>query len=143
LRSRNTPAPAALRQRTFFGHFRYLLSFLNYSFQLIFCPFSIIFRLTVLPRSTRAAHAVPITELSYDGVIPRKRNDGSTGYRAQLLIKRAGKIVHRKGRTFDRKPAATAWLEKREKELAKPGALERLAAPDPTLASRRYRPLYG
>jgi integrase len=68
-------------------------------------------------------------------VIPRKRSDGSTGYQAQLLIKRGGKIVHREGRTFDRKQAAAAWLEKREKELAKPGALERLRAPDPTLAA--------
>src|SRR6476659_7168962 len=68
-------------------------------------------------------------------VIPRKRSDGSTGYQAQLLIKRGGKIVHREGRTFDRKQAASAWLEKREKELAKPGALERLAAPDPALAA--------
>ena len=68
-------------------------------------------------------------------VIPRKRSDGSTGYQAQLLTKRAGKIVHREGRTFDRKQAASAWLEKREKELAKPGALERLAAPDPTLSA--------
>jgi hypothetical protein len=53
-------------------------------------------------------------------VIPRKRSDGSTGYQAQVLIKRAGKIVHREGRTFDRKQAASAWLEKHEKELAKP-----------------------
>ena len=68
-------------------------------------------------------------------VIPRKRNDGSTGYQAQLLIKRAGRIVHRENRTFDRRQAASAWLEKREKELAKPGALERLEAPDPTLSA--------
>jgi integrase len=68
-------------------------------------------------------------------VIPRKRSNGSTGYQAQLLIKRAGKIVHREGRTFDRKQAAAAWLEKREKELATPGALERLRAPDPVLAA--------
>ena len=67
-------------------------------------------------------------------VIPRKRSDGSTGYQAQLLIKRGGKIIHREGRTFDRKQAAAAWLEKREKELATPGALERLRAPDPILA---------
>ena len=37
-------------------------------------------------------------------VIPRKRADGSTGYQAQLLIKRAGKVIHREGRTFDRSP---------------------------------------
>jgi len=39
----------------------------------------------------------------------------------------------RENRTFDRQQAASAWLEKREKELARPGALERLEAPDPTL----------
>src|SRR3974390_114311 len=68
-------------------------------------------------------------------VIPRKRADGSTGYQAQLLIQRAGQSIHGGGRTFDRKQAASAWLEKREKELAKPGALDRLQAPDPTLAA--------
>ena len=68
-------------------------------------------------------------------VVPRKRNDGSTGYQAQLLIKRGGRIAHRENRTFDRRQAASAWLEKREKELAKPGALERLEAPDPTLSA--------
>ena len=67
-------------------------------------------------------------------VIPRKLGDGSTRYQAQLLIKRSGKIVHREGRTFERKQAASAWLEKRETELAKPGALERLKEQDPPLA---------
>jgi integrase len=67
-------------------------------------------------------------------VAPRKRSDGSLAYQAQLLIKRTGKIVHRENRTFDRRQAASAWLEKRENELAKPGALERLEAPDPTLS---------
>ena len=67
-------------------------------------------------------------------IILRKRKDGSTGYHAQTLIKRCGKIVHRESRTFDRKQAASAWLEKREKELAKPGALEHEKAPDPILA---------
>ena len=68
-------------------------------------------------------------------VIPRKRKDGSTGYHAQLILKRGGEIAHRETRTFDRKQAASAWLEKREKELAKPGALELEKTPDPTLAA--------
>jgi len=68
-------------------------------------------------------------------IIPRKRKSGSTGYHAQLVIKRKGAIVHRESRTFDRKQAAAAWLEKRETELAKPGALEREKAPDPILAA--------
>jgi integrase len=68
-------------------------------------------------------------------IIARNRKGGSTGYHAQLLIKRKGAIVHRETRTFDRKQAAAAWLERRETELAKPGALEREKIPDPTLAS--------
>src|SRR5712672_3368174 len=68
-------------------------------------------------------------------IIPRKRKSGSTGYHAQLLIKRSGAIVHRESRTFAPKQAAAAWLEKRDTELARPGALEREKAPDPTLAS--------
>jgi integrase len=67
-------------------------------------------------------------------IIPRKRKDGSTGYNAQLVMKRNGKIVHRETRTFDRKQAASAWLEKREKELAKPGGIERTKVADPTLS---------
>src|ERR1700716_2603541 len=68
-------------------------------------------------------------------IIPRERKDGSTGYHAQVTIKRSGKIVHRETRTFDRKQAASAWLEKRESELAKPGAVERQNIPDPKLAA--------
>jgi hypothetical protein len=68
-------------------------------------------------------------------IIPRKRKSGSTGYHAQLFIKRKGTIVHRESRTFDRRQAAAAWLEKRETELVKPGAIEREKTPDPTLGS--------
>jgi hypothetical protein len=68
-------------------------------------------------------------------IIPRRSKSVTTGYHAQLLIKRKGTIVHRESRTFDRKQAAAAWVEKRETELAKPGALEREKTPDPTLAS--------
>jgi integrase len=64
----------------------------------------------------------------------RKRKSGSTAYLAQIVIKRGGKIKHRENRTFDRRQAAAAWLEKRERELSQPGALERAKASDPTLA---------
>ena len=67
-------------------------------------------------------------------ILPRKRKDGSTGYHAQVTIKRGGKVVHRETKTFDRRQAASAWMEKRETELAKPGALERQNIPDPRLA---------
>lgn len=64
----------------------------------------------------------------------RKRKDGSTGYTAQILIKRKGKIVYRKAQTFDRRQAAAAWLKKRETELAAPGAIDRAGMPDPPLS---------
>jgi len=64
-------------------------------------------------------------------IVARKRKDGTTAHLAQLLIKRDGTIVRREAKTFDRKQAASAWLERRETELARPGALERLAISDP------------
>jgi len=64
----------------------------------------------------------------------RKRKDGTTGYTAQILKKQNGKIVHREAKTFDRKQAADAWIKRRETELSEPGALERVKAPDATLA---------
>ncbi|GEP02502.1 hypothetical protein [Methylobacterium oxalidis] len=42
----------------------------------------------------------------------RKRKDGSTGYHAQVVVKKAG-ATHRETRTFDRRPAARAWFETR------------------------------
>ena len=56
-------------------------------------------------------------------ILERKRKDGSIAYMAQIMLMRERKIVHRESRTFDRRPAAAAWIKKREKELEKPGAL--------------------
>jgi len=69
----------------------------------------------------------------------RKRKDGSSSYPARVRVMREGTSYH-ETKTFDRRPAATAWIEKREKELAKPGALEGLNASDPPLskAIERY-----
>jgi integrase len=57
-------------------------------------------------------------------IVERKRKDGSTAYMAQIAVMRDGKSILRETKTFDRRPAATAWIRKREAELAKPGALE-------------------
>lgn len=67
-------------------------------------------------------------------VIARKRRDGTTGYSAQIVIKVDGKIAHRETKTFDRRQAAAAWLERREGELKRPGALDAVKAGTPTLA---------
>jgi integrase len=56
------------------------------------------------------------------------------GHTAQIRLKKAGRIIFSESKTFDRKPAASAWLKKRETELAEPGALEQAKIEDPTLA---------
>jgi len=70
-------------------------------------------------------------------VIGRKRADGTIAYLAKIAIMREGVVVLRESRTFDRKPAAKAWVDGREKELAKPGALDRAKADknDPPLSA--------
>jgi integrase len=69
-------------------------------------------------------------------IAPRARQDGSTGYTAQVVIKKDGAVVHREAKTFDRRQAANAWMARREEELSKPGAIERAkqADNDPRLA---------
>jgi integrase len=66
-------------------------------------------------------------------IVARKRKDGSTGYLAQIILKQAGRVVHQESQTFDRRQAATAWAERREGELRRPGAVGR-RADDPKLA---------
>lgn len=56
-------------------------------------------------------------------IVSRKRKDGTIGHTAQIRIKDGGKTIFTESQTFDRKPAAQAWLKKRETELAVPGAL--------------------
>jgi integrase len=67
-------------------------------------------------------------------IIPRRRKDGSTGYLAQIIKKRDGRIVLREAQTFDRKAAAQAWIAKRESDLATPDGLERSLVPKGTLS---------
>jgi integrase len=66
-------------------------------------------------------------------IIGRTRKDGSKAFTAQIVIKIGGKTIHREAQTFDRKPAANAWIVKREAELKSPGGLEHKE--DPTLAA--------
>jgi hypothetical protein len=56
-------------------------------------------------------------------IIRRSRKDGSAAFTAQIVIKKDGVIVRREARTFGRKPAANAWIVKREAELRRPGGL--------------------
>ena len=73
-------------------------------------------------------------------ITARKRKDGTTGYTAQIRVKRDGKVIHSESETFDRKQDALQWMRRREGELAKPGALDAVLRPDPPLGDiiRQY-----
>lgn len=58
-------------------------------------------------------------------IIERKRNDGTIGYTAQIVRKKAGAVIWHEAKTFDRRQAANAWLIRRETELSEPGAMDR------------------
>lgn len=65
----------------------------------------------------------------------RKRKDGSSAFMAEIVIKKKGQIVHREAQTFDRRPAAVRWIDKKEAELKSPGGLERVKRPSGTLGN--------
>jgi integrase len=71
-------------------------------------------------------------------IITRKRKDGTLAYLAQILKKRDGKIVFRQSQTFDRRQAAKGWLNQRETELSKPGALDKRGDPPLSHVIERY-----
>ncbi|WP_064692012.1 tyrosine-type recombinase/integrase [Rhizobium aegyptiacum] len=67
-------------------------------------------------------------------IMARKRKDGKTGFTAQLVRKKDGKIVWREAKTFDTKREAQSWIHWREAEIDKPGAIEKLTKGDSTLS---------
>jgi integrase len=71
-------------------------------------------------------------------IIGRTRKDGSKAFIAQIVIKKAGAIVHREAETFDRKQAANAWIVKREAELKRPDGLEQKQDPVLSAVIDRY-----
>lgn len=50
-------------------------------------------------------------------IVERKRKDGSSAWRVQIAVRRAGHIV-RDGRTFEEKNRAKTWMAQREAEIA-------------------------
>ena len=71
-------------------------------------------------------------------IIGRTCKDGSKAFVAQIVIKKAGVIMHREAETFDRKQAANAWIVKREGELKRPGGLEQKEDPLLSAVIDRY-----
>lgn len=41
----------------------------------------------------------------------------TTGHTAPIRLKKDGKVLHTATHTFDREPAAKAWMKKREAQL--------------------------
>jgi len=66
-------------------------------------------------------------------ITQRKRANGDVAYTSQIRLKRGGVVIHSEAQTFDRKTDATAWMKRRETELAAPGAIAALSKPDPKL----------
>ena len=54
-------------------------------------------------------------------ITPRKRKDGTTAYRAQIMLKHGGKVVHREYKTFPARREAAGWIARREDELTRQG----------------------
>jgi integrase len=52
-------------------------------------------------------------------IVARRRRDGSTGYTAQIRLRRGGEIVHTEAETFSSRALAVEWLRRREAELDK------------------------
>lgn len=67
-------------------------------------------------------------------IVTRQLKSGAVRFLAKISITRAGQIVHRENKTFERRPAATAWIKKRESELALPGEIDRAKTKGITLA---------
>lgn len=67
-------------------------------------------------------------------ITQRPRRDGSTAYRAEIVITVDGRRQTFK-QTFDRKQAAKNWIRRKEVELRKPGGINKARAKKNTLGS--------
>lgn len=76
---------------------------------------------------------VPNEDSTMGTITERKRKDGSAAFMARVRVMRDGFAYH-ETETFDRRPTATSWIKKRERELAKPGVIDEYKAGDPPLA---------
>jgi integrase len=86
--------------------------------------------------ATKAPRAAEngVKEKTKDGVTARPTANGTIKYKAQVRIKKDGKITHQETKTFSQRATAVAWRKQREVELAKPDGMAAAKATDPTLS---------
>ena len=65
----------------------------------------------------------------------RARAGGRVIYRAEIRLKRRGRVVYQESRSFDRREDAKSWATAREAELQKPGGIESVQIRGWTLAA--------
>lgn len=66
-------------------------------------------------------------------ITARKRKNGSVAFMARVRVMHDG-VTYHDTETFDRRPAATSWIKKRERELRKPSVIAAYKVSDPPLA---------
>lgn len=59
-------------------------------------------------------------------ITKKTTSTGNIRYKADVRIKRAGRIIHRESRTFDRKRLAEEWAKSREVELQSDSGLDKV-----------------
>lgn len=74
-------------------------------------------------------------------ITTRKMRDGTTRFRAQVRVKKAGKVIHSESETFSKRTMAEAWIARREAAMATPEGLDAAMHAELTVGDvlRRYR----
>jgi hypothetical protein len=57
-------------------------------------------------------------------ITERKRKDGSVAYRAEIKLRKNGKILHQESKTFGKKMLAAKWTLEREAALESVESIE-------------------
>jgi hypothetical protein len=60
--------------------------------------------------------------------ITRRKTLKGLRYKAEILIKEKGEIIHRESKTFSKKASAVDWAAERERELRGAGGVDRVLA---------------
>ncbi|SHK32594.1 site-specific integrase [Paraburkholderia terricola] len=73
-------------------------------------------------------------------ITPRENKDGSTSYKAQVRVRKGGKVLHQETKTFERRQAAQIWIKQREAALSHADGLKAALQENPPVKEmiKRY-----